>query len=166
MAPLDAATAQLFYVNGGLLPIMGTVTLTVRVGTYSTLVTCGVVRGISVPLLLGTDYTDVHDLSICEPKEFFQVLDGCKVPILRRGKTVSYSKADQPGNAGAASEADAKVRLAREGFLPPRFRGYVPVQTSFRGNGVMTQLHQLYARHRVHVATGTMDCTANQTWLV
>jgi len=34
VAPLDAATAQLFDVNGGLLPITGTVTLTVRVGTY------------------------------------------------------------------------------------------------------------------------------------
>ena len=59
-APLDAATAQLFDVNGGLLPITGTVTLTLRVGTYSTPVTCGVVRCMSVPLLLGTDYTDVH----------------------------------------------------------------------------------------------------------
>jgi len=33
VALLDAATAQLFDVNGGLLPITGTVTLTVRVGT-------------------------------------------------------------------------------------------------------------------------------------
>jgi len=32
VAPLDAATAQLFDVNGGLLPITGTVTLTVRIG--------------------------------------------------------------------------------------------------------------------------------------
>jgi len=45
VAPLDAATAQLFDVNGGVLPITGTVTLTVRIGTYSTPVTCGVVRG-------------------------------------------------------------------------------------------------------------------------
>jgi len=44
VAPLDAATAQMFDVNGGLLPITGTVTLTVGVGTYSTPVTCGVVR--------------------------------------------------------------------------------------------------------------------------
>jgi len=52
VAPLDAATAQLFDVNVELLPITGTVTLTVRVGTHSTPVTCGVVRGMSVPLLL------------------------------------------------------------------------------------------------------------------
>ena len=42
--PLDAATAQLFDVNRGLQPITGTVTLKLRVGTYSTPVTCGVVR--------------------------------------------------------------------------------------------------------------------------
>jgi len=68
VAPLDAATAQLFDENGGLLPITGTVTLTVRIGTYSTQVTCGVVRGMSVPLLLGTDHTDVHVPNICGPK--------------------------------------------------------------------------------------------------
>ena len=34
VAPLDAANTQLFDVSGGLLPITGTVTLTVRIGTY------------------------------------------------------------------------------------------------------------------------------------
>ena len=82
MAPLDAATAQLFDVNGGLLPITGTVTLTVRVGTYSTPVTCWVVRGMSVPLRLGTDYTDVHVPNICGPKGYVRLLNGCRVPIL------------------------------------------------------------------------------------
>jgi len=123
VAPLDAATAQLFDVNAGLLPITGTVTLTVQVSTNSTPVTCGVVRGMSVPQLLGTDYTAVHVPNICGLKGYIQVSDGCKVPILRRGKTVSYAKADQPGRAGAASEADDKVRLAREVALPPRSRG-------------------------------------------
>jgi len=70
VAPLDAATAQLFDVNEGLLPITGTVTLTVRVGTYSTPVTCGVVPGMSVPLFLGTDYTDVHVPNICGPQGY------------------------------------------------------------------------------------------------
>ena len=79
---------------------------------------------------------------------------------------MSNAKADEPGKAGAASEADAKVYLAREVVRPPRSRGNVPVQTSFQGNGVITHRHQVYERHRVHVATGTMDCTANQTWRV
>jgi len=70
VAPLDAATAQLFDVNGGLLPITGTVTLTVRVGTHSNPVTCEVVRGMWVPLLLGTDYTDVHVPNICAPEGY------------------------------------------------------------------------------------------------
>jgi len=132
VAPLDAATAKLFEVNGGLLTITGTVTLTVRFGTYSTPVTCGVVRGMSVPLFLGTDDTDVHVPNICGSKGYIQFLNGCKVPILRRGKTVSYARAGQPSKAGAASEADTKVRLAHEVVLPPRSRAYVPVQTSFQ----------------------------------
>jgi len=166
MAPLDAATAQLFDVNGVLLPITGTVNPTVRVGAYSTPVLRGVVRGMSVPPLLGTAFTDVHVPNICGPKGYIQVLYGCKVPILRRGKTVSYGKADRPCKAVAASETDAKVRLAREVVLPPRSRRYVPVQTSFQGNGVNTQRHHVHERHRVPVSTGTMDCTANQTWWV
>jgi len=88
-----------------------------------------------------------------------------KVPILRPGKTVSYARAVQP-QLGAASEADTKVRLAQEVVLPPRSRGYVPVQTLFQGNGVITKRHRVYERYRVHVATGTMDCTAKQTWWV
>ena len=49
-----------------------------RVGTYSTPVTCGVVPGMSVPLLLGTDYTDVHVPKIFGPKGYVQLLNGCK----------------------------------------------------------------------------------------
>jgi len=149
VAPLDAATAQLFDVNGGFLPITGIVTWTVRVGTYYTSVTCGVVRGMSVPLLLGTDYSDVHVPNICGPKWYIQLRNGYKVPILRRGMTVSYSRAGLPSNAGAANEEDTKVGLAHEVVLPPRSRGYVPVQTSFRGNGFITQRHRVYERHTV-----------------
>jgi len=43
----------------------------------------------SVPLLLGTDYTDVHVPNICGPKGYIQALNGCKVPILLRVETVS-----------------------------------------------------------------------------
>jgi len=164
VSPLNAATAQLFDVHGGLLSITGAVTLTVRVGTFSTSVTYGVVRGMSVPPLLGNDYNDVHVPNICGPKGYIRLLNGCRVPILRRGKTVSYARAGQPSKAGAASQADTKVRLAHEVVLPTRSRGYVPVQTSFQGNGVITQRHRVYERHRVHVATDTMDSTASQTW--
>ena len=164
VAPLAAATAQLYDVNGGLLPITGTVDMSVRVGTYTALVTRGVVRGMSVPLLLGTDYTDAHVPCISGPKGYIQLLNGCKVPILRWGKTVSYAKADRAGGAGSSSDEDAKVYVAREVVLPPRSTGYVAVQTAFQGNGVLTQRHRVYDRHRVHVASGTMDCTAGRAW--
>jgi len=108
VAPLDAATAQLFDVSGGLLPITGTVTLTVRVGTYSTPVTCGVVRGLSVPLLLGTDYTDVHVPRTCGPKGYIRLLNGCRVPILSRGMTDRRGGCGGPGDDHqvAADSAD------------------------------------------------------------
>jgi len=77
---------------------------------------------------------------------------------------VSYAQADQP-QSKAASEAEIKVRLAQEVVLPPRSRGYVPV-CSLQGNGVIIQRHRVHERHRVRVATGTMECTANHTWWV
>ena len=166
MASVDAVTALLFDVSGGLLLITGTMTPKVRVGAYTTPVTCEGVRGMSVPLLLGTDYTAVRVPNICGQKRYIQLRNGCKVPMLRRGKTVSYAKADHPGGACSAREADAKVRLAREVVLFPRSRGYVPVQTPFQGSGAIIQRHQVYERRRVHVATSTMDCTADQTWCV
>jgi len=58
----------IFDVNGGLLPITGTVTLTVRGATHSTKVTCGVRRGMSVTLILGIDYIEVNVLNICGRK--------------------------------------------------------------------------------------------------
>jgi len=112
VALLDAATAQLFDVTWGLLPITETVNLTMRVGICSAPVTSGVVRGMSVPLLLGTDYTDVHVPNICGPEGIIQIRKRCMVPILRRGKTVSYARAGQRSKSGAAGEADIKVRLA------------------------------------------------------
>jgi len=54
---------------------------------------------------------------------------------------VWYARADQPSKAGAASEANTKVRLAHKVVLPPRSREYVPVQTLFQGSGVITQRH-------------------------
>jgi len=119
----------------------------------------------SVPLLLGTDFTDFHVPNICGPKGYIRLLNGCRVPILRRGNTVTHAMADQP-KLGAACEVDTKVRQAHEVVLRPRSREYVPKQTSFQENGIIIQRHRVYERHRVHVATGTMDCTANQTWWV
>jgi len=79
----------------------------------------------SVPLLLGTDNTDVHVPNICGPKGYIRLLNGCRVAILRRGKTVSCARADQP-QSGAASEADTKLRPAHEVVIPPAVPGIRP----------------------------------------
>jgi len=56
----DMSSASMFDMNGGLLPIKGTIALHVRIGSYTTEITVGVVPGMSVPMILGTDYTDRH----------------------------------------------------------------------------------------------------------
>ena len=48
---------------------------------------------------------------------------------------MSYARAGPPSKAGAASEVDAKVRLAQEVVLPPRSRGCVPDRRYSQGMG-------------------------------
>jgi len=79
---------------------------------------------------------------------------------------VSYARADGPVGTGAASDADAKARLTRKVVLLPRSTEYVPVQTKFQGNGVLSPRHREHDRNGVHVAAGTMYCTAGHTWRV
>jgi len=74
VAPVAAAAAQLYDVSGGILPITGTVSLNKRIGTSTKTFPCGVVRGISGPLHMGTDYTDVHVPSISGPNGYIQIL--------------------------------------------------------------------------------------------
>jgi len=89
VCPLDKSTPSMFDVNGNILPITGLATLHLRIGTYETTHSLGVVQGMSVPLLFGTPYSDAHVPIISGAQNFIQLMDGCRVPILRRGKSVA-----------------------------------------------------------------------------
>jgi len=78
LGPVDPEQYHMFDINGGLLPIVGSVKLTVRIGSYDTEVTFGVVPRMSVPVLLGTDYTDIHVPVISGPSRFIRLLNGDK----------------------------------------------------------------------------------------
>jgi len=113
LGPVDPEQYHMFDINGGLLPIVGSVKLTVRIGSYDTEVTFGVVPRMSVPVLLGTDYTDIHVPVISGPSRFIRLLNGDKVPILGRGKSVTPPAPKVEAAAHTAEPADACVRLAK-----------------------------------------------------
>ena len=160
----DKSSASMFDINGGLLPIKGTIALHVRIGSYATEITVGVVPGMSVPMILRTDYTDRHVPAICSPDNYIRMHDGERFPILGRGRTNAVTTHQADMHCACPSSASASVRLAQKTVIQPRSRGYVQVRTAFQGNGMVSPLHRVFDKHQIHVAPGTMTCTAGKTW--
>ena len=76
----DQTSASMYDINTGLLPIKGTIALHARIGLYTTQRTLGVVPGMSVLMILGTDYTDRYVSAICGPDNYIRMRDGGRVP--------------------------------------------------------------------------------------
>jgi len=160
----DKSSAFMFDINGGLVPIKGTIMLHVRIGSYTTEITVGVVPGMSVPMILGTDYTDSHVSAICGPDNYIRMHNRGRVPILRRGRTIAATTQKADMYCACPSSASASVRLAQKTVIQPRSRGYVQVRRAIQGNGMVSLLHRVFDKHQIHVAPVTMTCTAVQTW--
>jgi len=160
----DKSSASMFDINGGLLPIKGTIALHVRIRSYTTEITVGVVPGMSVPMILGNDYTDRHVPAICGPDNYIRMHDGGRVPILRRGGTIAATTQKADMYCACPSSASASVRLAQKTVIQPKSRGYVQVRTAFQGNGMVSPLHRVFDKHQMHLAPETMTCTAGQAW--
>jgi len=159
VCPLDKSTPNMFDVNGNIFPITGPVTLHVRTGTNETTHSLGVVHRMSVPLLLGTPYSDAHVPIISGPRNFIQLKDKCRVPILRRAvATSTVTPCD------CSYKGKAKVQMAQQTFIEPKSKGYVKVQTAFQGNSLFTQRQRVFERQRLHVAPGTMTCKTGEPW--
>ena len=144
VCPLDRSTPNMFDVNGNILSITGLVTLHVRIGTYETTHSWGVVQGMSVPLHLGTPYSDAHVPIISGPRNFIQLKDGCRVPILRRGNSVAPVATSTATPCDCSSKGKAKVQMAQKTIIEPKSKGYVKVQTAFQGNGLFTQRQRVF----------------------
>ena len=162
--PLDKATPSMFDVNGNILPITGMVTLHVRLGTYETTHSLKVVQGMSVALLLGTPYSDAHVPITSGPRSFIQLKDGCRVPILRRGKSTAPVTTSTATTCDCAYKGKAKVQVAQQLIIEPKSKDYVKVPTSFNGHALFTQRQRVFQRHGLHVAPGTMKWKAGAPW--
>jgi len=117
---LDKATPNMFDVNGNILSITGLVTLHVRLGTYETTHSLGVVQDMSVPLLLGTPYSDAHVPIISGPRSFIQLKDGCRVPILRPGKSTASVTTSTATPCDCAYKGKARVQVAQQLIIEPK----------------------------------------------
>lgn len=166
VSPAGSPEWRMFDVNGGLLPIVGSIALTVCIGFYQTQVNFGVVSNMSVPVLLGTDYLDLHVPAVCGPEGIIRMRNGETVPILRKGRTVSPTTHQPRENSPKGGGSTTHVRVCKGTVVPPRSRTFVRVRTRFRGNGLVSPVDRVYYTHQVQVAWGPMTCGDDQTWWV
>jgi len=117
---LDKATPNMFDVNGNILPITGLVTLHGRLGTYETTHSLGVGQDMSVPFLLGTPYSDAHVPIISGPRSFIQLKGGCRVPILRPGKSTASVTTSTATPCDCAYKGKARVQVAQQLIIEPK----------------------------------------------
>jgi len=124
----------------------------------------GVVQGMSVPLVLGTPHSDAHVPIISGPRNFIQQKDGCRVLLLRRGKSVAPVATSTATPCDCSYNGTAQEQMAHQTIIEPQSKGYAKVETAFQGNGLFTQRQQVFERHRLLVAPGTMTCKTRESW--
>lgn len=152
----DPGQSHMFDLSGELLPIVGSIDLSVCIGTYRNTVTFGVVPQMPVPVLLGSDFTTLHVPVICGPEGYIRMFNGESVPILHQGNTVDSRLPDPRASAPESHGARAALCLAKRVVLPPRSRGYALVTTTFKGIGFVSPTDRVYNKHQVQFESGPM----------
>jgi len=85
LQPLGELASMFHDVNGGWLPIAGSVCLGGALGGQTSYIPFGVVDNMSVPALLGTSFMDIAKKNIARQEQHVKLLNGTKVPIRRYG---------------------------------------------------------------------------------
>lgn len=70
--------------NNRLLPMVGTVNLSVKLEAFLVHIKCTVCQSLAAPAILGADYFNGFVEAICPPKKLIKLNDGSTVPTARR----------------------------------------------------------------------------------
>lgn len=150
----DLEDGHFFDLNGGWLPIRGSVMLGVAIGDQVSYNCFGVIDNMSVPVILGNSFNDVSTKGISTEKQYVTLKTGTKVPIIRA----------QPEEAGATARWNAvcacpqgtaeKLTLAHKLKLKAGTVGHVKVRGKFQGHGLVHGSPKVHAKHGVQVANG------------
>jgi len=85
LQPLGEWASMFHDVNGGSLPIVGSVCLGVALGGQTSYISFGVVDNMNVPAVLGASFMDIAIQNIATQQQHVELLNGIKVPIRRDG---------------------------------------------------------------------------------
>ena len=153
-------------VNGGFLPLVGCVTLWVEVGTHRAPVCFGVVPHMSVGVILGGSYLDVHVRAVHVDSQTVEMVNGSRVPIIRGEAHRRKPRPNRDAVCACPPGPSAPVRLARKTRIPGNSIAHIWVESSFTGPGFFRGRHALFLQHGIHVAPGPVPTEYGKPFLV
>jgi len=163
LQPLGDLAKMFHDVNGGWLPFVGSVCLGVTLGGQTSYTSFGVVTNMSVPAILGTSFIDVATKNIATQEQHVELLNGTKVPILRRRRGTKGRPNTSTSAVCACPEGvAAQLKPAGKTWVQPGTIAHVPVRSTFTGHGLVKGRPPLYHNHGIQVAQGPAIMTAGQ----
>ena len=109
LKPLGQWASMFHDVNGGWLPIVGSVCLGVALRGQTSYVSFGVVDNMSVPAVLGASFMDIATKNIATQDQHVALLNGTKVLIRRDGARKGHPIASVSAACACPQGATAKL---------------------------------------------------------
>ena len=148
--------------NGKPLDLLGTLTLTVKIGTYRASVTFVVTKTLSTDVILGCDFLDNHVKWIGTRSRKILLKDDTEIPIYRRPAKEIEIEDPEKENAQANQQSKfSKIRVAQRINLPPKSETIVLARCDDAGSFFLQPLSTLYEKCRSLMANGYVVSRSN-----
>jgi len=92
-----------------------------------------------------------------------ELLDGTKVPIMRRGATRGRPDSSSSAVCDCHERLTAQLKPARKTWVQPGTIAHVSVRSTYTRHGLMRGRPFLYHKHGLQVAQGPAMMMANET---
>jgi len=162
LQPLGELASMFHDVNGGWLPIVGSVCLGVALGGQTSYICFGVVDNMSVPAILGTSFMDIATLSIATQEQHVELLNGTKVTIRKGGARKGHPVASVSAVCACPQGGTVKLRPAQKTWVQPGTSTHIFVKSNYTGHGFITGRPPLYHNHGIQVAQGPAIMVAGE----
>jgi len=110
LQPLGEWASMFHDVNGGCLPIVGSVCLGVALEGQTSYISFGVVDNMRVPAILGAFFLDIATKNVATQEQHVELLNGTKLPIRRDGARTGHLAASVSAVCACAQAGTAKLR--------------------------------------------------------
>jgi len=155
LQPLGEWASMFHDVNGGWLPIVGSVCLGVALGGQTSYISFGVVDNMSVPAILRASFMDIATKNIATQEQRVELLIGTKVSTIRRdGARKGHPIASVSAVCACPQGGTDKLWPARKTWVILGTITHIPVEGTYTGHGVVAGRPLLYHNHGIQVAQG------------